>query len=217
VIRINIVAEGPTEQGFVTQVLAPYLGERGVAATSRSVYTSRDGPYWYRGGMTTYLRARRDIERWLSQDSTAYVSSMFDLYRLPNDFPGMPGASKDPVRRVAELEQALGKEIGNLRFIPYLQLHEFEALVLTEPEALELLYPSSQDGVRRLREDCAGYDSPELINDEEPPSKRICARLPDYDKRVAGIQILQYVGVDQLLARCPHFREWIAKILALVA
>lgn len=76
-VRINIVVEGQTEERFVKKVLTPYLSERRVYSFASSV-----------GGISTYGKARRDIENWLKQDTSAYCSTMFDLYGLPKDFPG---------------------------------------------------------------------------------------------------------------------------------
>ena len=45
----------------------------------------------------------------------------------------------DPYRRVKILEDALRDDISDLRrrFIPYFQVHEFEALLLPDPQKLE--------------------------------------------------------------------------------
>jgi hypothetical protein len=37
--------------------------------------------------MSTYGKAKRDIQRWLSGDKSAYLTTMFDLYKLPGDEP----------------------------------------------------------------------------------------------------------------------------------
>ena len=60
---------------------------------------------------------------------------MFDLYALPADFPGYAEARRevDPYGKVRILEDALGNDIADRRFIPYIQLHEFEALILADP------------------------------------------------------------------------------------
>ncbi len=41
-IRLHITAEGQTEERFVKDVLAPYLGERGVWVDARCVLTGRN-------------------------------------------------------------------------------------------------------------------------------------------------------------------------------
>ena len=59
---------------------------------------------------------------------------MIDLYALPNDFPGTDAftgraGSLSPRRR---LGSALAEDIDDPRFMPYIQLHEFEAVLLAD-------------------------------------------------------------------------------------
>ncbi|MBK8431657.1 MAG: DUF4276 family protein [Chloroflexi bacterium] len=61
-----------------------------------------------------------------------WFSTMVDLYRLGSDFPEWAQAQKLPsaVQKVQFLEQAWHKERSHHpRFIPYIQLHEFESLL----------------------------------------------------------------------------------------
>ncbi|MEL0591301.1 MULTISPECIES: DUF4276 family protein [Planktothrix] len=107
---------------------------------------------------------------------------MCDLYALPNDFPGFEEAQKisDPYERVKQLENALFDDINDSRFIPYIQLHEFEALILSDPIKLEERFPNYQSEVQKLVSLCQSFESPELINDGEQtaPSKRIIQAIP---------------------------------------
>ena len=141
VVRINIVVEGQTEERFVKKVLTPYLSERRVYSFASSV-----------GGISTYGKARRDIENWLKQDTSAYCSTMFDLYGLPKDFPGYETGQRmqDPYARVAHLEAAFGKDIDYRRFIPFFLLHEFEALLLSDPVKLDNTWTELEGGSSRL-------------------------------------------------------------------
>ena len=77
--RLNVVTEGQSEESFVRVVLAPYLGRFDIFAVARSVETSRKHATIVRGGLKTYEKAKRDIVRWLAQDKSAYVSTLFDL------------------------------------------------------------------------------------------------------------------------------------------
>lgn len=117
--RLNIVVEGNTEKSFVKEVLAPYLAAHGVFATARSVQTSRRGSA--KGGLVSYQKAKGDILRWLAQDRTSYVTSMFDYYGLPKDFPGLAaaGSAQGIFQQVAAIEGAFGADVGSDRFVPY--------------------------------------------------------------------------------------------------
>ncbi len=137
VVRVNIIVEGQTEEAFVKEVLTQYLSERQVYPRARRVTTQSKGGY--RGGMTTYGKAQKDIENWLKQDASAYCTTMFDLYDLPSDFPGYEAGRRlqDPYARVAHLEAEFAKDIDHRRFIPFFLLHEFEALLLSDPSKLD--------------------------------------------------------------------------------
>jgi len=53
-------------------------------------------------------------------------------------------------------------------------VHEFEALILTEPRSLRRIFPDDEAGLERLALSVRDLE-PELINDDDPPSKRIPA------------------------------------------
>lgn len=70
---------------------------------------------------------------------------MFDYYALPTNFQGMPMPANLPSIKKSELpEQALandiietaGKKVNPGHFIPYIQTHEFESLLFSDPQAL---------------------------------------------------------------------------------
>ena len=215
-VRVNLVVEGDTEEAFVKQVLAPYLSTKQIFLVARKVITS-----WrrrVRGGMTSYGRARNDIERWLKQDTLAYCTTMFDLYGLPTDFPGFEEGQRrqNPYARVAHLEAAFGEDINHRRFIPFFLLHDFEALLLSDPEkldkALSLLQGSSRlSDLERILVKCGG---PEDVDDdpETAPSKRLRKLYPGYDKVVFGVLVAEEIGIEGIREKCPHFDEWVSKL-----
>lgn len=216
-VRINIVVEGQTEERFVKKVLTPYLSERGVYSFARRVTTHRTKGY--KGGMKTYRKVRMDIEIWLKQDTSAYCSTMFDLYGLPKDFPGYETGQpmQDPYARVAHLEAAFGKDIDHRRFIPFFLLHEFEALLLSDPVKLDNTWTELEGGssrlssLERILEECGG---PEEVNDHPntAPSKRLLQLYPGYQKVLFGVLVAEQISVDGIRAKCPHFDEWVSKL-----
>lgn len=58
---------------------------------------------------------------------------MLDFYGLPEDFPGQDSRPTQARAAVAHLEHCASNAVGNPRFIPYLSLHEFEALLFADP------------------------------------------------------------------------------------
>lgn len=220
--RLNVLAEGQTEEAFVYQVLAPHLADYGVVATARCVTTRSDRrrpDHVFRGGFRDFGKALRDLQRWMAEDASAFFTTMFDLYALPTDFPDYVSSAQitDAYARVRHLEQALQSAIADRRLIPYIQLHEFEALLLTDPSKFDWHYLEHDRAIARLVALSESVSSPELINDspETAPSKRIVEEIPDYQKAVAGPMIAEKIGIGAMRARCPHFAEWLAKLEAL--
>jgi len=216
-IRLNITAEGQTEERFVKQTLSNHLGTFNISTDVRCVLTSKDKRKHYRGGLISYDKAKKDIKTWLKDDNNPEVrfTSMFDLYALPADFPGFEDSKKiiDPYEKVEFLESELAKDIDDFRFIPYIQLYEFEALLFTNPKKLKIEYFDYQSSINKLIKIVEKIGNPELINDnpETAPSKRIIKLIPDYNK-VIGATIIGEIGIENLKAGCKHFNDWVLKL-----
>jgi Domain of unknown function (DUF4276) len=222
--RLNVLAEGQTEEAFVNEVLAPHLAGYGVMTRARCVTTGRGRhrpDIVHRGGLPSYAKTRRDLERWLTEDGAAVFTTMFDLYALPNDFPGFEAARRllDPYARVQHLERSLATDIPDHRLVPYFQLHEFEALLFSDPAKFDWEYLEHDHQIRRLIEIAEAHDSPELIDDgpETAPSKRIIKHIPEYafQKASAGPLIARQIGLERMRERCPHFGEWLETLESL--
>lgn len=221
IARLNMIVEGQTEETFVRDLLLESLARRGVYVQVRCVETRRKHGRAYRGGITTYAKARRDMQRWLLEDKTAYLTTMFDLYKLPTEFPGFDHAMnlKDPYQKVQHLESSLAADIANPRFIPYIQLHEFEGLLFSDVQTLDtiLAVHHSRSHLTNLQQIRAQFKFPEEIDDGETtaPSKRLQRLYTSYDKVLFGPLIAQRIGLDRLRQECPHFHEWMTKLEAL--
>ena len=224
---IHVVCEGQTEQGFVEEVLKPYLLEQGITGV-KSILITTNRKKNARGGMLTYLHAATDL-RILQQTHSDgeyeqhIFTTMFDLYVLPEDFPGYEDSRtiNDPYNRVAALEKSFASDINSGRFIPYIQLHEFEALLFCGIGYLPKLYPGCDKRCKLLENDLLKIGNPELINNspETAPSKRIIKAIEgdkkkhyNYNKPATGKYITKNVGIDALRAQCKHFDEWIEKL-----
>ncbi|MDX2152490.1 MAG: DUF4276 family protein [Bryobacteraceae bacterium] len=146
---------------------------------------------------------------------TTVRTSMVDLYRLPADTPAFQqlSAVKDPIARAEGLEQAIAADLGDERLFPYIQVHEFEALLLAEPERLGCL-PGRGEAVRRLVAAVGEYDSPEHIDggEETHPCARIVQCVPGYSKVVDGPQLAALTGLERLRNSCRHFGAWLTRL-----
>lgn len=219
--RLHITAEGQTEEAFVNKTLKYYLAQFGVYADVRCVLTSRKRNKEFRGGMTTYMKAKNDIKRWLSEEShnsDVVFTTMFDYYALPEDFPCYAEVQrqKDPYQKVATIEQAMADDINDPRFIPYIQLHEFETLLFVDPYKFEIEYFDKPNGIATLLSITKSFENPELINQGEntAPSKRIINVYNDYaaNKPAIGSMIADEIGIEAMKEKCAHFNQWLTKL-----
>ncbi len=211
--RVLVLVEGVTEEVFVRTVLAPHLLDHGKVAIATIVVTKRvkRGPN-FKGGVTSYNQVKRDLRLLLQDSNVRMVTTMLDLYGLPQDFPGCATAPERPVpARVAHIQSAFAAEVGDTRFVPYLSVHEFEALLFAEPVSAEWVYEDANVvlNLERVRSEFGG--NPETINDrpETAPSKRVGAAFPRYEKALHGPLATAAAGIATLRAACPHFDAWV--------
>ncbi len=215
---MHVVVEGQTEETFVRDVLAPEFGAKDVFVDVHRVTTRRRERRIFRGGISGYGQLKCDLMLWMRQDQRpdAWFTTMIDFYGLPEDFPGYRNCilHRDPVDKVECLEERLRHDLSHPRFIPYLQLHEFEALLFSEPRKFGGIFPGSPKVAEKLAAIRNAFPTPEHIDDRPDlaPSKRIVRLLPDYKKPVAGPLITQQIGLPTLRRECPHFSRWIGKI-----
>lgn len=217
-VTLHIIVEGRTEELFVNLVIRPHLASLSIGVSARLVSTKELPDYTYGGGPGNFAQVKKEITRWLKHDrrGVARFTTMFDLYELPRDFPGYWAAASrdDPYQRVKDLEDALAEEINDSRFIPYIQLHEFEALLLSDPQKFESQFDDSADGIASLVAIVSQFPSPEHVNDDDPPSKRIGKELLNYNhfKTAAGPIVAEKIGLPTLRSKCKHFASWLAKL-----
>ena len=174
----------------------------------------------HRGGGRKYLPMKNDILRFLAQEKGANVffTTMIDLYGIHSDFPGLAEAERlrhIPEKRVEFLERHFADDIADSRFIPYIQLHEYEAYLFADPTCFSYFYDHHAIEIAALKA-IVEHQAPELINDGEhsAPSKRIVAELPDYKdaKSVVGPQVAEQIGLNVIRSKCPQFSAWLLRL-----
>lgn len=210
--RVLISVEGQTEETFVREVLLQHLIRFNILVESRLVATKRvkHGPV-FKGGIFSYQKVREEIRRLFLDQNIVAVSTMYDLSGLPPDFPGYATRPKqDPYAKVEHLEFALRQDIDNHRFRPYLQLHEFEALLFADPARTAAQFPGN-DRLKELQTIRDAFVSPEEINDgvDTAPSKRLLSLYRNYQKPIHGPLATIEIGLEILRRECAHFRGWL--------
>jgi len=213
--RIKLLVEGQTEEVFVRELLQPHYARMGLYMTPIIVNTSPG----YKGGMTSYAKVKPQIKRLCLQDPEAWITTMFDLYALPTDFPGKATALQGSGQQKAQfLEQRLATDIALRNFLPYLQVHEFEALLFSQAEKFSEGVDNA-NAVASLVSIAKAHASPEDINDspQTAPSKRVLAAMPSYQKTFHGPLIACEIGLDVMRGACPHFNDWLISLENLVS
>jgi hypothetical protein len=220
--RLYLFAEGQTELTFADTVLKPHLANLGVFLHPAVLiaHAKKKGKV-HRGGGRKYLPMKNDMVRFLAQEKAGdvFFTTMIDLYAIHPEFPGLDGAEKLrhlPHKRVEFLEEVFGTDIGDQRFIPYIQLHEYEAYLFSDPTWFAYFYDHHEKEIAALKAIADGHATPELINDGQhsAPSKRISAHLPDYEdaKPAVGPQVAELIGLEVIRAKCPHFNAWLSRL-----
>ena len=220
-VRLYLFAEGQTEQTFASNLLAPHLALYQIFITPVLIAHARRKGKVHRGGGRKYQPMKDDILRFLKQEkaSDVFFTTMIDLYAIPREFPRLNDAEtlrSTPRKRVEFLEQSFAEDIDDLRFIPYLQLHEYEAYLFCDPTCFASRYDNCGREIAALEAIASKYETPELINDNPntAPSKRIIAQFPAYEKAkaVEGSELAAQIGLQGIRDRCPHFNAWLSRL-----
>jgi len=218
--KVFVVTEGQSETNFVNKVMVPYFAGRCILIPN-TVITKTDSRHGktHKGGVVNYDQIRNTLLKTLagsSKSENSYVTTMFDFYRLPKDVPGVADAEKetDPYEKVNLIEREILKAEGydGRFFFPYIELHEFEAMLFSDITKLEEAY--FEYDLTALKECAKMQRNPELINSgaDTAPSKRIINCINCFDKANVGVDVLGKIGIENIADKCRHFSEWIKRI-----
>lgn len=213
---IYIICEGQTEEEFVNGILRPYFNSYKIYDVRPILMTTSKG---HKGGDVKYDRLKLHINGLLRRESDILVTTFIDFFRLKNDFPEFENAKRIPnkIQKVETLEQALAKAINNPRFVPYIQLHEFEGLLFASKDGFEFLPDLNQASLKKLILAVNEKENPEELNDGEltAPSKRLEQLIPGFDKNKPfyGGFIAEVNTINVVLDRCLRFRNWVETLI----
>ena len=205
-IRLAVSVEGQTEEEFTKTVLAPHLQSRDIYPTP--ILVGRAGATAVGGGNVSVERLATDM---------AILSHQFNIVTSLVDYYGFQGKSDNAAE---DLERLVHKEVlrkngsRTITILPYVQKHEFEALLFSDIDAFSDHPSASPETVHSLRAVRARFDTPEHINDNKAtaPSRRIATVLPRYRKRLDGPILAQNIGLPKIRSACPRFDQWITSL-----
>jgi hypothetical protein len=219
---LYVFCEGPTESQFCDQVLYPHLFPNHDGILKPLAVGRKNNHHVYGLGRKARYQKRRNffVDTFNANSGpNVYFTTMLDLYALPPDFPGLDGLKKNPSHPtpyVLALEKALAEDLSHPTFIPYLQLHEFETMLLADPDAFEIAFDDCQKEIAGLKHQISLFGSVEEVNDGQhsAPSKRIIDLIPEYDGRKpsAGPDIADFIGLAAIRQKCPHVDYWLKQL-----
>ncbi len=215
-IRVHVICEGQTEEEFVRQVLCPALLERNVILLPSCI-----GKVGHKGGNVKFQRLLLDIRQRLLGDQHCYCTTLMDYYGLPSDFPGKEASDRctGSYEKLSNISEALSREISlelgaaGCRFIPYVQMYEFEGLLFSQTRVLAESIQKSNlaEKFGKIRD---SFSTPEDINDspDTAPSKRIERLFSGYDKPIHPVLAASEIGLDAIRLECRLFDRWVKQI-----
>lgn len=214
-IFIHVLAEGPTEKNFIDKILTPHLAIKNIYMTVSVV----DKP-GEKGGNVKFSRTINEIASFLKQWDQRYLTTFIDYYGV-KEWPGIIDMRENmtPIKKADHINHSTQCEVNekfselrsNERFIPFIAIHEFEALLFSDSQILASKLNVEKSDIDAILAECG---EPENINNSPhtAPSKRLDAMPGKFKKTTTGIAVAQEIGLNKIREKCPVFNQWITKI-----
>jgi len=211
--RLYIYCEGQTEEQFVNVLLTPLFANYGIITTPIICATKRTKTGKFAGGVSSFGKVKNELINLCASHPNELVTTLFDYYAFP--YQDLIEYKDSIDETVSCLEHTIEREIGRNNLIFNFVIHEFEALLFSNPFAFAEIGASDEqiDELIAIKET---YINPELINNspETAPSKRIIGVISNYKKVYGGVTISSTIGITTIRRECPHFDNWINKVLS---
>lgn len=140
-VEVVALVEGQTEKIFIQKLLRPHLEPKNVYVTP--IILTKPGQ---KGGDVRFSRAGKDIEHHLKQRKGTWLTLLVDYYGIKGDWPGYEASKRATQHTVKArvMNEATQKQVNELfedqdsqrRFIPYVSMFEFEALLFSDAKIL---------------------------------------------------------------------------------
>lgn len=210
--KLIIICEGNTEFQFCQDVLRPYFKPKDIHIEYRLIAKST-------GGIVKWEFLKSDIENYLKAEADVFVTTFIDLYGIQSQhkFPEFNTVAANNLQRTINMEAGMKTDIDKSlvsRFIPYIQLHEFESLVFCSLDVLKTKFMPSEANFTELENIINSHATPEDINNSPitAPSKRLLKNITVYSKKLCSVSITKDIGMAELKNKCPHFNNWIEQL-----
>lgn len=207
--RIYVLCEGETEESVVKNVLNPYFNLKDIYLIPVIIETKRTINLKYKGGISSFAKIIKELKKLCYEHPNEKVTLFIDFYGLPTDTPSCNPSILDVYSRVAFIEKEICDHVSCNNLIPYLNVHEFEALLFSDTNEFKVI--ADENSILELENIKNSYGNPEFINNSPntAPSKRIISLIPTYKKIIDGTRILNEIGVEKVRNNCLHFNKWV--------
>lgn len=219
--RVHCIVEGQTEVQVFSAILQPYIYKK-TGAYILFTPIKHTG-----GGIVKFSKILPELRNHL-KDKDKIVTTYFDYYGI-NSNHGFKYYNEAKVENnnanigvelleLGMVDSLKENGVNTLNFIPYIQLHEFEALLFSSDEGFEFQYDNAQI-IKKLNNIRNLYPNPENINDSpvKAPSKRIEKILKEFGEKYVktsdGENIATIIGIDKILEMCPRFNNWVNTLI----
>lgn len=211
--RLIIICEGPTEQAFCNDLLRDYFQSKDIILEAPTIKHSN-------GGIVSWDTLRKQIVRHLNEGNSI-VSLFVDYYRIRDSyrFPGWMDSKtiKNIYERMHYLFERMSLNMDEKlrsRFVPYIQLHEFEGLLFSDISVFQNNFTKNELNFSLLESAVNSADTPEEINNgpATAPSERLKKAVCGYDKVTDGAFLALEIGLETIREKCILFNEWIERL-----
>lgn len=201
-MRLAIVAEGRTEEEFIKGSIVEKFRNDGIEVQ----------PILLNGNVSVERVSSEIAKLYWSFDS---VTSFVDYYGFKRKGDQPPEALQAAIDRRTKSE--IGKKYDESMVFSYVQKYEFEALLFSDPGALDRLYGDQYQYGSALARVRSQFRSPEDINDDPKtaPSRRLAGVVAGYEKVVDGPLIAMETKLSTIRSVCPRFDAWVSRLESL--
>lgn len=170
----------------------------------------------FKGGNITFKKVVDESKKLLN---SGYVTTLIDYYGIDENFKGYSESidKKEIEDKKLSLEIELKNEIQNKKFIPYIQMYEFEALLFSDLDTF-IYVDEDKFKLTDLKNEIRFFKTPEYVNNtkETAPSKRIKKIYSNYAKVLDGTLLAKEIGIEKMREKCLLFDKWIRTIEEIV-
>jgi hypothetical protein len=210
--ELIIICEGPTEIEYCKKVLYWHLKQYNIKLKFILILHSN-------GGIVNWEILKKQIVKHYEDNNDVTISTFIDYYGLyeSHGFVDWKLAEAEPLKsvRMTILENGMKNDLNpNIKFIPFILLHEFETLAFCDYDIFEKIYDSREAKFPKLKEICDDHPNPEDINNglKTAPSKRLIKNIKRYKKTSDSINLTFQIGLTKIRTMCPGFNAWITTL-----